>query len=263
MKKKLVLHSGGQDSTSIMLDYIAQHGAENIISLGFNYGQRHFEMENKAAYRLCDKHNIIRVVLDAPIGQIGGCSLVDHSIDVTTNMEEQRSTVVPNRNAIFLMIAAAVAQVNDCDVITHGACIEDYAAYRDCRPEFFDAMQLAIQAGLTNTVLGSEDMTEDIASQIFVDGNNQLNMPETHLDIRIETPLIKETKDQTLARILRTHDASVYEDSYTCYNGGEVQCGRCPACVERQVAFYINKVKDPLEYENPLSDQEIEDFLAG
>ena len=39
--KKLVLHSGGMDSTAMMLDYVETYGPENIISLGINYGQKH------------------------------------------------------------------------------------------------------------------------------------------------------------------------------------------------------------------------------
>lgn len=250
MSKKLILHSGGMDSTANMLTYIDVHGPENVISLGFNYGQRHFKKENAAAVAFCEKRGIKRIVLDVPIGQIGGCSLVDHDIPVTTDMAEQRSTVVPMRNGIFIMLASAVAQVQGCDVIVHGACEEDYAAYRDCRNEFFRLLETAIQAGLTEPVRGSEDITDDFIQEGVLDLDK--------IDIRIETPLVHEKKEETVARILEHHDVSVYNESYTCYNGDEVQCGRCPACVERQVAFYVNGVSDPLAYKNPLFTSELE-----
>lgn len=250
--KKLVTMSGGMDSLAIMLEYMDKYGADNIVRLGFNYGQRHFNMENAAATKFCKDHNIENVVLDIPIGQIGGCSLVDHSIPVTTDMSQQRSTVVPMRNAIFMMLAAAVAQVKGCDVITHGACKEDYEAYRDCRPEFFGQLNIAIQAGLTNPIKGSEDLKQDmIDGKIIAD----------RLDIRIETPLIHERKEDTMARILKKHSVDIYQYSYSCYNGGDIQCGRCPACIERQVAFFVNKVKDPLPYENPLTEQELKQII--
>ena len=242
--KKLVMHSGGMDSTAIMLDYIEKYGAENIISLGFNYGQRHFHRESEAAQRFCDKHNIKRFVLQVPISQIGGCSLIDHSIDVTTDMADQRSTVVPQRNAIFCLFAAAFAQENNCDVIVHGACVEDYEAYRDCRPAFFKYLQAAIQAGRTNTIKGSENIDDDRLCDSSLD---DIISPEK-IDLRIETPLINEKKEETVKRILETHDVSVYEDSYTCYNGVQPSCGKCPACVERLAAFKVNGVTDPLEY---------------
>jgi len=238
MNKKLVLHSGGGDSLALMLEYVKEHGAENVISLGFNYGQRHFKMENAAATRYCTDNNIERIVLDIPIGQIGGCSLVDHSIPVTTDMAEQRSTVVPMRNAIFLMLAASLAQVKGCDAIVHGACAEDYENYRDCRPAFFQYMNLAIQAGLTTPVLGSDDITKDF----FLDGE----FKGSRFDIRIKTPLINQKKEATMARILKTWPVDIYKYSYSCYNGGEQQCGQCPACQERKHAFEVNQVVDPV-----------------
>ena len=236
---KLVLHSGGMDSLALMIEAIEKYGADNVISLGFKYGQRHYNAENKAAFSFCDKHKIKRYILNADISQIGGCSLVDTNIDVTTDMTQQRSTVVPMRNSIFLMYAAAFAQVHQCDVILHGACAEDFQAYRDCRPEFFGQINIAIQAGLTAPIKGSENIREDM-----IDGKILVGK----CDIEIETPLIFEKKEETLARILLTHPLNVYEDSYSCYNGVIPQCGRCPACIERKHAFDVVGVKDPVPY---------------
>ena len=241
------------DSLAIMLEYIDMYGANNIVSLGFNYGQRHFKMENEAATRFCKDFNIERIVLDVPIGQIGGCSLVDHSISVTTDMGNQRSTVVPMRNGIFLMLAAAVAQVKGCNIITHGACAEDEVAYRDCRFAFFRLIETAIQAGLTQPIKGNEDITmgyNDINEEEKSDWSTTLQYPKSKLDIKIETPLIFEKKEQTMARILKKHPLYIYKYSYSCYNGGEKSCGKCPACQERLLAFKNNNVIDPLEYQS-------------
>lgn len=247
--KKLVTHSGGMDSLAVMLEYCGKYGFGNIVSLGFNYGQRHFKMENDAATRFCTEFNIERLVLDVPLGQIGGCSLTDHSIVVTNDMSQQRSTVVPMRNSIFLMLAAAVAQVKGCDIITHGACSEDQAAYRDCRPAFFALMQAAIQAGITTPIKGSEEISKDIW-QFGNTDDAQVGISVNKYDIRIDTPLIKEVKATTLARILRTYPVDIYKYSYSCYNGGEKQCGTCPACQERKAAFVANNVVDPIGYIN-------------
>ena len=51
-----------------------------------------------------------------------------------------------------------------------------------------------------------------------------------------------------MARILKTFPVSIYQYSYTCYNGGEKQCGECPACQERKAAFAANGVEDPVGY---------------
>lgn len=243
------MHSGGMDSTAIMLDYMEKYGTDNIISLGFNYGQRHFEQENAAATRFCAIYGIPRKVLNVDIAQIGGCALIDKTKDVTTDIGEQRSTVVPQRNAIFCLFAAAFAQENDCDVIVHGACKEDYEAYRDCRPAFFNLIQYAIQAGRTQPIKGSEDITNDVKfeSRGIINRRKYMFIRPNRLDIQIETPLINEKKQDTLKRILQKHKVDVYVDSYSCYNGTVPQCGKCPACQERKHAFEVNGFKDPVD----------------
>jgi 7-cyano-7-deazaguanine synthase len=250
--KKLLLTSGGMDSLAIALDYLEEYGPDNIISLGFNYGQRHFKQENAAATRFCDKHKIRRVVLDVPISQIGGCSLIDHDIPVTTDMEDQRSTVVPQRNAIFCLFAAAFAQENGCDEVVHGACVEDYEAYRDCRPEFFTFLESAIQAGRTEPVKGSEYVYNDVVLvNVDVDDlkkERYAKVLDDRLDIQIKTPLINFKKEETVKRIIELFGVDVYADSYTCYNGGELHCGECPACRERLAAFEANGAIDPVRY---------------
>jgi len=252
--KKLVLHSGGMDSTAMMLDYVETYGPENIISLGINYGQKHLQFETEAAWKFCNKRNIQRQVLSIPISQLGKCSLIDKDVEVTTDMEDQRSTVVPQRNAIFLLFAASFAEQNGCDEIVHGACVDDYKAYRDCRPQFFKLLEATIQAGRTQPIKGSEDIIEDL-------DHNFCNLLPDTADVTISTPLIDETKTETLTRILETHSVSVYKDSYSCYKGKQASCGRCPACVERLIAFYQNKVVDPIWYSDKISEKEMDELI--
>ena len=40
-----------------------------------------------------------------------------------------------------------------------------------------------------------------------------------------------------------------YADTWSCYNGRKLHCGKCATCVERKEAFAIAKVTDPTEYE--------------
>ena len=63
-----------------------------------------------------------------------------------------------------------------------------------------------------------------------------------------ETPLIHESKEETMARILKKYPVDIYKYSYSCYNGGAKQCGKCPACQERKHAFEVNGVIDPVGY---------------
>lgn len=246
--KKLICHSGGQDSTCIILDYLDKYGAENIISLGINYGQRHFEKENAAAYRLCQKYNIERVILNIPLNETGGSPLTDKNIEMPDNLEDQKKTVVSYRNLIFTSIAASYAQTHDCDTIVLGPCIEDYRNYRDCRPVFYKLLEMVLQAGYTTPIKGSDNFIDDIVI------NPSLGLPNEKKDIKIETPLIAETKTETLKRILaKGWNVDNFKDSWTCYNGGGgkyngLPCGTCPSCRERLQAFQDCGHIDPLEY---------------
>lgn len=242
--KTLVLMSGGMDSLACMLYTLKYKKPEDVISLGVNYGQRHFDRENEAAWRFCLTHNIRREVLQIPLDQIGGSSLTDHSKPVTTDMTQQRSTVVPQRNAILLLFASAFAEVNGCDEIVHGAIKEDFNAYRDCRFEFFRLLEASIQAGRTQPIKGSEKVIDDLC----VDWKFKSILSHDKIDVHIKTPLIDKTKIEVVKDIVEEFGMDIYNYSYTCYNGGELSCGKCPACQERLEAFRINGLVDPIEY---------------
>jgi 7-cyano-7-deazaguanine synthase len=40
-----------------------------------------------------------------------------------------------------------------------------------------------------------------------------------------------------------------FENTWSCYKGGEKHCGKCGTCVERKEAFELIGVQDPTEYE--------------
>jgi 7-cyano-7-deazaguanine synthase len=247
MSKTLVLHSGGADSLACMLYTLKEKKPEDIISLGFNYGQRHFLKENDAACRFCKDYGIKRDVLQIPLGQIGGSSLTDHNKPVTTDMKEQKSTVVPQRNAILLLFAAAYAEVNDCDTIVHGAVVEDYNGFRDCRGIFFDLLEMTIQAGRNYPIKGSDNIGNDFE---FSNNHNNplLYLDDDRLDIKIKIPFLNKTKIDIVKEVAQEYGVDIFKYSYTCYCGGEVACGRCPSCIERLESFNLNNIKDPILY---------------
>ena len=59
-----------------------------------------------------------------------------------------RVTVVPNRNAIMLDIAVAVAVARKADAVAFGAHAGDHAIYPDCRPEFVERFARMANEGL-------------------------------------------------------------------------------------------------------------------
>jgi 7-cyano-7-deazaguanine synthase len=145
MKKALVLHSGGLDSSVCLL--LARQLGWKVISLGIDYGQRsHIEM--KYAERFCKKHKIqrriIRVQWDKP----------KRIIPKNRNVEEIRHSespaFLPGRNAVFLALAAAESAGIGAEEIWIGVNSVDYSGYPDCRPEFIDAFQAMLNVAFPN-----------------------------------------------------------------------------------------------------------------
>jgi 7-cyano-7-deazaguanine synthase len=126
-------------------------------------------------------------------------------------------TVVPNRNMILLAIAAAKAQDLSVDVVGFGAHAGDHAIYPDCRVEFIEKLDLAINYATEGKV------------QIFA-------------------PFTGVTKADIVKRGVEL--GVPFELTWTCYKGGDLACGRCGTCVERLEAFEIAGAVDPLEYED-------------
>lgn len=218
MKKAVVLLSGGLDSTTLM--GIAQADGYEIFPISFDYGQRH-RRELECARQIAEfyqvkSHRLIKV------GPLGGSALTEADIDVPeyAEREEIPVTYVPARNILFLSYAVGYAEVVGAEAIYIGVNALDYSGYPDCRPEFIEAYQKAINLG---TKAGAE-------------GN----------PIAIKTPLLHLGKGDivTLADKLGTP----IHWTTSCYNGEEKACGVCDACRLRLKGFAEAGIKDPIKY---------------
>jgi 7-cyano-7-deazaguanine synthase len=247
--KVVSLISGGQDSLAVTLDMIKTYGKENVIGLGINYGQRHFIKENEAAISFCKQLNIPREIINIPIYQINkGRCLTDKNIDIPQEMDKQIDTVVNFRNTIFTTFAAGYALQNGCNAVALGVNFADFQSYRDCRPIFYKLLNLALQAGITAPINGNNFTEQDIVIE-----NNNFYIPDEKLDIHFLTPIINETKIQTVKRIVNEYGIEIYKNSWSCYNGGVgkykgLHCSACSACIERKESFDVNGFTDPVQY---------------
>ncbi|WP_308204022.1 7-cyano-7-deazaguanine synthase [Goodfellowiella coeruleoviolacea] len=120
--------------------YWLAHRGCRLSLLSFDYGQRHrVELDQAAtiAGLLDCPHEIIDLT---SVGRLlGGSALTDTSVAVPDGHytdESRRATVVPNRNAIMLDVAVAIAR--RADAVAFGAHAGDHTIYPDCRPAFVD-----------------------------------------------------------------------------------------------------------------------------
>lgn len=221
MKKAIIVLSGGLDSTTCM--GIAKDEGYELYAITFHYGQRH-NREVEQAKQVAHFYNVKdhRIVNLAFLKEIGGSALTDNDMAVPKSGEEEGipSTYVPARNLIFLSLATAYAEVVGAEAIYTGVSAVDYSGYPDCRPEFIESMSKTIQLA---TKAGTTDAS-----------------------IRIETPLIRLSKSETIRTGIEL--GVPYELTTSCYLGDEVACGECDSCRLRLKGFKEAGVRDPVDY---------------
>ncbi len=224
VKKAVCLISGGLDSC--VTSFIAKEQGYEIYAISFNYGQLHkkeIDSSNKIAQAVGVKDHIM---LDVDFQKFGKSSLFKTSSDPIQDHDlkdigkEIPSTYVPARNTVFLSLALAYAESIDADAIFIGANAVDYSGYPDCRPEYIQAYQ----------------KMADLATKKGVEGRS----------IKIEAPLLQLTKSEIIKTGLKL-DVPL-ADTWSCYRGGELACGRCDSCVLRLKGFKDVGVEDPIQY---------------
>lgn len=213
----LVLLSGGMDSTTAMSWAADQDELGGALSI--NYGQRHIR-ELESAEAVAKWYDAPHYVLDlSGWGRmLTGSALTDPDVELPYGhyaAETMRATIVPNRNATMLNAAAGVAMS-----LGHGSVVTaihagDHAVYPDCRPEFLESL---------NETLGHA-----------TEGAIEVLAPFVH---------ISKTDIARLGSKLHTP----FGLTWSCYEGGDLHCGRCGTCTERIEAFHDAGIFDPTEY---------------
>ena len=225
-KEAVVLLSGGIDSATCLA--IAKSEGYQLNALSFRYQQRHV-IELEAAERVAQAIGVARrLVLDLPLGQIGGSALTsDIDVPKDTNPEEMGGgipvTYVPARNTVFLAFAVAWAEVLGAADIFIGVNALDYSGYPDCRPEYIAAFEKTANLGIKKAVEGE-------------------------LAMRIHTPLIHLTKAEIIRRGVEL--GVDYGLTHSCYDPAPAgrACGHCDSCLIRKKGFQEAGVTDPTRY---------------
>ena len=227
--KALVLSSGGVDSTTAVGLAVEKYGKENVATLSAYYGQKH-EKELECAKKVAEYYEVEHYEVNlTSVMQFSNCSLLASSTeevphesyaDQVKDHPNGVTTYVPFRNGLLLssVAALAVSLFPDEEVdVYYGAHADDAAgnAYADCSTEFTEAMNKAINIGTYNKV--------NVCAP-FVN-MNKAEVVKTGLAINVP-----------------------YKYTWSCYEGGDKQCGVCGTCRDRKAAFEANGVKDPVEY---------------
>ena len=211
------LLSGGLDS--MVAAALAKERGQVVHALTIDYGQRH-RREIEAARAIASALDLAshsEISLD--LRQFGGSALTA-DIDVPKGGvgEDIPVTYVPARNLVFLALTTAFAETRGAGRIVIGVNALDYSGYPDCRPEFFQKMGESLGYG----------------SKLWT---------EYHVPLQIEIPIIEMSKAD-IVRLAMELEAPL-ELTWSCYQGGEIPCGRCDSCILRASGFSAAGYPDP------------------
>lgn len=206
MNRSVVLLSAGLDSTfnlfqSARLDNV-------VLAITFDYGQKSALRERERARQLCEALEISHKVIDlqwfrefTTTALVGPRSVPmgrDVSIDDASQSSETMKAVwVPNRNGIFINIAAGFAEGLGANLVIPGFNIEEASTFPDNSQDFLNALD---QAFVFSTL-----------------GKVRVHCYSTALS---KTEIVREAMKLQVP----------LKQLWPCYNNGERWCGQCESC---------------------------------
>lgn len=232
--KCVLIYSGGMDSTALLYKLVSDYGVKNVYTISFDYKSKHNDQEYKMAKLNCEKLGVsnIRIPIHfindyfkSDLLSSGGKIPEGHYAE--SNMKK---TVVPFRNGIMLSIAIGYAESIEANKVFIGNHAGDHAVYPDCRATFISAINEASAYG-------------------------------TYNNVNIVSPFGNITKTD-IAKIGYNSNVD-WSLTYSCYNGEDVQCGRCSTCFERREAFSDSNIFDPTEYKDKTPFEELRKEYVG
>ena len=238
MKIAVMALSGGMDSTSLLLRLLRE--GNTVYTIGFNYGQKHIVELSRAqdnidylsenGYQI--SHNVVD--LSSLMSMFTGSLTSDEEVPKGYYEEQQmKTTVVPNRNAIFSSMiygyALSLSNQYECNVsISLGVHSGDHAIYPDCRPEFYQSLNKAFE-------LGNWDSDKVKLDLPYIDGDKESILRDAivsceHLDLDFDT---------------------IMANTNTSYEPDEQgrSSGKTGSDIERILAFNAIGRKDPVMYQ--------------
>lgn len=217
-KSAVILLSGGLDSAYNLWKAKAE-GVDVRLALTFDYGQRASTKEIETAKALTKKLSINHQVIEITwFSSFTKSSLINRDEQVPTGDEVQmddhnQSTKtaarvwVPNRNGIFLNIAAGFAEGLNAEAVIPGFNKEEAATFPDNSQEFQDALESSFRF---STAKGMRVFSY----------STTLN----------KTEIVKEGKTLELP----------FSELWPCYFSNEKICGQCESCLRFKRALHEN-----------------------
>ena len=217
-KKAIILLSGGLDSLVSLA--LAHHNNIKIeCALTFDYGQKAFTKELSAAKKIAKFYEIqldiitldwlknittTSLVTEKPLPKLSKENLFNEII----TKESMKNVWVPNRNGLFINIAAAFCDSKEYDFVIIGANSEEAKTFSD-------------------------------NSKAFINSMNEVLKTSTNYDVSVIAPLIDMNKNEIISKAIELNAPLEYINS--CYNNTEKHCGKCESCTRLKYALEQNQ----------------------
>ena len=206
-QRSVVLLSSGLDSTVNL--YEALERSEVVLTLTFDYGQRAAPRELERAAAISQKADIPNRAVSMPwFADFTKTALVNRESEVPTqnsvsiddikvSTASAKAVWVPNRNGIFLNVAAGFAEGLGADWIVPGFNREEAATFPDNSQAFLTAATASFAYSTSN-----------------------------HIEAICFTTEMNKTEIVQRGRAL----GAPFELMWPCYLAGEEPCGQCESC---------------------------------
>ncbi len=217
--KSVILLSSGLDSTVNL--FLAHQRTQVVQTITFDYGQRARDKEIHFSQKLSQHLNIPHRVIDLPwLKNIGNSSLNNSQFEIPTGQQvsiddmqvstqSAKSVWVPNRNGVFLNIAACLAEAAQADVIVPGFNIEEATTFPDNSEAYMDAATSAFKFSTANQV-------------------------------KVVSYTVKMKKTEIMKIALQ--EEIPLHLLWPCYFSKDRWCGECESCLRTKRAMIDNKI---------------------
>lgn len=214
-KKVVLLLSAGLDSTVNAFEAMKHHH-EIVLALTFDYGQRAAKKEIECSARIASYLGFPHKVVELPwFKDFNKSSLLVEDLEVPVGEKVQidnlgaseqtaKSVWVPNRNGIFLNIAAAYAEALGAHAVIPGFNAEEAATFPDNSKEFMEAATKGLWYSTSN-----------------------------HVTVGCYTAHLKKPDMVRLGQGLKIP----WDLIWPCYFSGDQWCGQCESCQRSKRAF--------------------------
>ncbi len=218
-KKSIVLLSAGLDSLTNLA--IASKKSQIVLALTFDYGQRSAGQEIKKAKKICKHYKISHEVVVIPwLKKLTQTALVNRGRKIpkptsenlneySVSLKNAKAVWVPNRNGVFINIAASYAESLGASEIIVGFNKEEAATFPDNSEKY---LKQAISA------LSSSTLSK----------------------VKVHSYTLRLNKKEIVKKALEV--GAPLQLVWSCYEGKSKMCGECESCKRLRRALEANRV---------------------